>query len=144
MKNYMTEVAKLLDVEFGEEFEIRFFHPYGNPSFYIKAVIDDKGLIITETTLRYDYKIGDEVDASCLLACLLRGECKIIKPWKPKNGECYYYVNPQAGVFGAHWNNCTCDVYNYKLGNCYRTPEEANANSEKWIKFYASEERIEI
>ena len=32
----------------------------------------------------------------------------------------------------------------YKLGNFYRTAEEAEANRDKWVAFYASDEVLEV
>lgn len=142
MKNYMKEVAEMLGVEFGEEFEVK----YEGPTAYrIIAKFSDNGITLVSGTCEWGNLINTGRNRSAILYDLLNGAATIVrKPWKPKDGECYYYVNTQAGVFGAHWNNCTCDIYNYKLGNCYRTPEEANAESKKWIEFYSSEERIKI
>lgn len=142
MKNYMEEVAKMLGVEIGEEFEVRY---QGPTAYHIIARFSDDGIVLVRGNCEWGNLINTERNRSAILYDLLNGAATIVrKPWKPKNGECYYYVNPNGGTFGAHWNNCSCDFYNYKLGNCYRTPEEANADSKKWIEFYKSEERIEI
>ena len=49
---------------------------------------------------------------------------------------------------GYVYKMCYCgsneDKTFYKLGNCYRTCEEAEANRDKWVKFYVSDEVLEV
>ena len=42
------------------------------------------------------------------------------------------------------WTDRTLDYSLYKLGNCYRTEEEAESNRDKWVTFYASDEVLEV
>ena len=66
------------------------------------------------------------------------------KPWKPKDGEEYWLVNHCGDVISLNWiDNFLC-IANYKIGNCYRTREEAEANREKWVAFYASDEVLKV
>ena len=76
---------------------------------------------------------------------LLTGECRInTKPWKPNDNEEFYVVLSDGDVRRKYWDDCaTCKNY-YKLGNCYSTKEEAEANRDKWLAFYASDEILEV
>ena len=64
--------------------------------------------------------------------------------WKPKFCECYWMVNQYGNAVGLAWIDGYGDNFNYKLGNCYRTREEAEANRDKWVAFYASDEVLEV
>lgn len=128
MANHMAEVAKMLGVELGEEFEIG---PYN-----AKYVLSDDGV----------YSVGGSKSV-CTIALnnLLNGEWIIKrKPWKPKDDEKYWCVEPDGKITGYCWMNIAGGNACYKLGNCYRTREEAEANRDKWVAFYASDEVLEV
>ena len=125
--NYMAEVAKLLGVEICEEFEIK-----GYPSRYM--FIND-GMINVESGFVCDGTLWK----------LLTGEATIKRqPWKPAVDERYYSVAenglPEENI--CVWDHI--DIVLYKLGNCYRTREEAEANRDKWVTFYESDEVLEV
>ena len=127
MANHMSEVAKMLGVEFGEEFEIN----------------KQDGVFV----LCYDGLLHTQSGFMCneLLSSLLFGKYTIkCKPWKPKEGESYYVVETNRSIGVEEWWSETMDMNYYKLGNCYRTREEAEANRDKWIAFYASDEVLEV
>ncbi len=67
-----------------------------------------------------------------------------IKKTRPKYDEYYYHIGTHGHVYDKKWYNDVLDVNYYKIGNCYRTIEEAKANSDKWIAFYASDEVLEV
>ncbi len=129
MANHMAEVAKMLGVELGEEFECNNGYVYQ---------FTDVGIICPKYC-------RDEEDYSGILQSLLNGRQEIkLKPWKPKENEDYWLVNQCGNVISLAWiDNLLC-ITNYKLGNCYRTREEAEANRDKWIKFYTSDEVLEV
>ena len=86
-------------------------------------------------------------DENCVwtLYYLLNGAFTIKrKPWKPKESDTYYYVNQEGHVISFRWWNTYTEILLYKLGNCYRTEEEAEANRDKWAAFYASDEVLEV
>ena len=127
MANYMADVAKLLGVEICEEFEIK-----GYSSRYM--FIND-GMIDAESGFVCDGTLWK----------LLTGEATIKrKPWKPAVDERYYSVAengiPEESI--CVWDHL--DIILYKLGNCYRTREEAEANSDKWVAIYESDEVLEV
>lgn len=125
--NYMAEIAKLFGVELCEEFEIK-----GYPSRYM--FIND-GMINAESGFVCD---------GTLLKLLTNQVFIKRKPWKPKVDERYYSV-AENGI--PEENICVWDHFDiilYKLGNCYRTREEAEANRDKWVTFYESDEVLEV
>lgn len=79
-----------------------------------------------------------------LISLLSRKSIIKRKPWKPKDGEEYWLVNHCGDVISLSWiDNFLC-ITNYKIGNCYRTKEEAEANRDKWIAFYASNKVLNV
>ena len=125
MTNHMTEVAKILGVEIGEEFEIKGY----NGSYY----------------WTYDGLYHNGFKCEKTLNDLLVGVCTIKhKPWKPIINDTYYFVRIDGDVSSAQWISNVWDHSIYKLGNCYHTREEAEANCDKWVAFYASDEVLEV
>ena len=136
MANYMPEVAKMLGVELGDKFRIKNL----NGEIMGTAIIDECGFKLLEYNVNYTN--------SCFqyaLENLLTGEYIIErKPWKPKDDEEYQLVNHCGDVISLSWiDNFLC-ITNYKIGNCYRTKEEAEANRDKWIAFYASDKVLNV
>ena len=128
MTNHMQDIAKMLGVELGEEFEI---NDGENHIYYF----DESGLCCSEYSINCEY----------VLFQLLSGGYSIkYKPWKPKHNEIYFYVYSDGVVTDLEWHNCEWDFANYKLGNCYRTAQEAETNRDKWKAFYASDEVLEV
>ena len=133
MANYMAEVAKMLGVELDEKFKIK----------HMSGGISDCYYYFTNFGLCSEnnfYSDGPE-----LLTNLLIGNYTILKkPWKPRGNEKYWYVTPEGYCCDAiclgDWVNLTL----YKIGNCYRTKEEAESNRDKWVEFYKSDEVLEI
>ena len=124
MANYMAEVAKLLGVEFGEEFECE-----GSSCIYK----------ITENGLLCNGCYGADS-----LMMILNGERIITyRPWKPSMYNTYYYTDGYH-VYNEEWMGYLYNYDCYKLGNCYKTQKEAEANRDKWSRFYASDEVLEV
>lgn len=117
-RNYMPEVAKMLGLEIGEEFDI----------LYKDGTATEIGPLkfTNETILDCD---GD--DLQCWrLCCLLAGEYTLQKrPWRPKNGEDYYYIRTIDGFFGqTTFSNINVnDLAAINMGNCFPTKEAAKA-----------------
>lgn len=139
MENHMAEVAKMLGVELGEEFEIIFPAP---SSCHATAMFTDEGVKIIST---------DVYDIYNFKAYVLRDLCTGIygikrKPWKPEDKEDYFLVDTDGEImkFCRFDSNDADHINYYKLGNCYRTREEAEANRDKWVAFYASDEVLEV
>lgn len=132
--NHMTEVAKLLGVEVGERFEIKEFPD-------IKCIIyNDRFCAYPITDRLCSHPSSEQV-----LSRLLEGVITIkFKPYKPSRNDCYWTIHRGGNSVCLVWSDDIIDFYAYKLGNCYRTKEEAEANREKWLAFYASDEVLEV
>lgn len=82
MANLIPQIAEMLGVEIGEEFEIK-----GYKGLVYKFVDDE--LIVNSI----DDKGSSGLTANMTLVSLLKGKREIIKlPWKPKKGDtCYTF-----------------------------------------------------
>lgn len=125
--NYMSEVAKILGVELGEEFSVG--------TLGVNYVLTNDGLFYATDRSRCDH---------ILVNILTDGTDINRKPWMPKNGGWYYCIDVLGCLGCEQWFGESVDINYYKLGNCYRTKEEAEANREKWKAFYASDEVLEV
>jgi hypothetical protein len=124
----MKEIAKMLGVELGEKFKINDGENY---SYYF----DESGLCCSEHFVNCEY----------VLLQLLSGVHSIKHtPYKPKTEDIYYFLDKNGYADASYWNDNFVDICLYKLGNCYRTAQEAEANRDKWIAFYASDEVLEV
>ena len=120
-KNYMEEIARMLGVELGEEFDIEGrWNPYK---------ITESGLI--------DRFGGNEPDILLYLLSGIEEITKKEKPWMPKDGENVFYVNINDN--GAIWKDVfTADdlycVVDLALGWVFKTHEEAEAHKEEIMR----------
>lgn len=127
MRSYMFEVAEMLSVRVGERFEIDTLE--GVFTLYSEGL----------------YSMATQSMRPDVMFDLLTGKLSIKrKPWKPKADERYYVIEETGLVSEEVWWDECIDIIFYKLGNCYRTIEEAEANRDKWIAFYASDEILEV
>lgn len=127
MANYMAEVAKLLGVEIGEEFRTdKHIGPF---------MLTDIGIVTEDEAPRKD----------SLLRKLLTGEQKVIK-YKdiPSYGSQFWYIAKNGNIYTELWEGTTFNFVLNKIGNCYKTKRDAEANRDKWSRFYASDEVLEI
>ena len=133
MANYMEEVARILGVQLGEEF---------TASDRRKYMLTKHGLM---ETIFINHPYVNEDLYFMKLGSLLNGDITINrKNWKPQKGETFYAVVPTGIVESLTFVNAPGSYSLYKLGNCYKTREEAEANINKWVKFYASDEVLEV
>ena len=142
--NYMLEVAKMLGVELGEKFKINFEN---DPTNISGRNISDHEYFFSSDGIEV-VTAGYACISVDVLFNLLRGKWTIKrKPWKPKDAEDdFWYVDADREVCRfSHFCSKDADYMNYyKLGNCYRTKEEAEANLDKWKAFYESDEVLEL
>lgn len=130
--NYMKQIAKMLGVELGEKFKIQAG----------KILVNEELFVITEGGIR-DMDGTSRNDG--ILPNLLMGVFTVKKfPWKPKNGEAYYYIDTDDKVTYETFDpSVVYDLALYKLGKFYRTREEAEAHAEE-DKAYWDEVRKEL
>lgn len=116
-KNYMPEVAKMLGLEIGEEFDI----------LYKDGTATEIGpfKFTNETILDCD---GDELQC-WRLCCLLTGDYTIQKrPWRPKYDDEYWIVFTNGNVGWQYFRKGhTGHLANLNMGNCFPTKEAALA-----------------
>ena len=123
-KSYMSEVAKMLGVNIGEEFIIE------NADRKETVVLDMDGL-------RVPFPHGmSEMDDGRLLLKVLQGHYDIVKlPWTPKYNEPYwtmiFYSDGKPFTRRFVWSGHIEDFTNKALDKVYRTREEAEANLSK-------------
>lgn len=123
-KNYIPEVAKILGVETGEEFEI----------------ITNEMKMLTHGP----YKITDNAIIDCvgcktksLLYGLLTGEYTIQKhPWKPKQGNLYWFIKTDGTVCLDRFVVDSQHLSMLNMGNCFSEASEAEAHIEEMVEKY--------
>lgn len=124
--NYMKQIAEMLGVEIGERFKIKeldFVSYIGTDGFFTE--LDD------DTVSQDDAR----------LVKLITGEWKMEKlPWKPKNGDHYWYHEYDMGcaLCRITWSDSSYDLALYKLGKLYRTKAEAKARAEEDAAYWES------
>ena len=141
MANHMEELAKMLGVELNERFSIC--------STYSTDYIDPYEYYLTVDGLKVVANNGHVFPVDNISTKLFTGEMTVKrKPWRPTDGGTYWYVYMDGTIcVDEWWDSDFPDISGinlYKLGNCYRTKEEAEDNKDKWIKFYASDDVLEV
>ena len=126
MANYIEKIAKMLGVEMNEDFKC-------------------KGVGNTYRFTEHGLLCNGSSGADSLMM-LLNGEHTIDHgPWKPADGERFYVVMHDGCVMTKYWDDdSTLYRTYYKIGNCYRDMNEAGADRDKWIAFYASDKVLEV
>lgn len=115
-KNYMPEVAKMLGVEIGEEFDI---------------LVNETEMLVHGPYKIIDNKIVDYVGCKTknLLYGLLTGDYTIQKrPWRPRYDKEYWLVCPDGSVRCRRFmEGSYIDFAVLNMGNCFPTEEAAEA-----------------
>ena len=115
--NYYKQVAEMLGVELNEEFSLK--HKDGELLSKKYRISPFAGLLL---------KNGDEWHQSGYIGEIISGNLTIVKlPWKPKDDEFYYDYSPCTCITcQERWMNTSSDYCMWKIGNCFRTREEAS------------------
>ena len=122
MDNKMMEVAKLLGVEFDEEFS--------TTESSIRYKLTKRGL------QSYNITRAWWEDASHTLTKLLTGYIDVeLSPWEPKIDETYYIPRPdtESRFAVTRWQGGENDVYRYSQGLVYKTSREAIELAEEML-----------
>ena len=128
-KNFIPQIAHMLGVELGEEFQVK-----GD---------DEMTYIFTDDGLKITYAGGIEISqisTNSAFVALVMGKKEIVKlPWKPKLNERYWtFMSSLEGgklyVLNYMWDNSVIDVALHKVGWVYRTQEEAKSALPKVAK----------
>lgn len=139
MNNYMQQIADMLGVELGEVFYVK------QDGHNIKYILSNDGL---HQTVCIDGEERCGVLSLKIFRKILTGELEISKrPWKPRNLECYYKVkkwdNVEITVDVCMWfdSGSSENLSDWKVGNCFRTKEEAEEKGIQIIRQIESEYR---
>lgn len=127
-KTYMNEVASLLGVELEEE--VRIVNKDCVELCNMPCRITVNGLIDKKGEPRFH-----------ALSKLLEGEYKIVKmPWKPHDSDKFFYITMSDDIVEKEYvkiipYDCTL----IRMGNYFKTKEEAESHKEKWLKYFWQE-----
>ena len=122
-KNLISNIARLLGVELGEEFKLRILEKeVCEPGIYKFDL--GEGLVKKDKNGVFNSNSSIEFEDLCL------GNYEIVKlPWEPREGERYCYPSVSAkNVDCTDWICCSFDYAMKALGMIYKTPEEAQAH----------------
>lgn len=121
MANLIPQIARMLDVEIGEEFKIK-----GHEELTYRFASD-------RLQLTYDNNIElSDLAAKVAFVDLVNGKDEIVKlPWKPKFGDRYFGVFQFNGKLHITrydiWRGTIAEEAQYRCGWVFRTREEAEA-----------------
>lgn len=126
-KNLIPQIAKMLGVELGEEFQVK-----GD---------DEMTYIFTDDGLKITYAGGIEISqisTNSAFVALVMGKEEIVKlPWKPKMYEEYWTfgkLGKQWTVGTLSWKELPYEILLLSKGWVYRTQEEAKSALPKVAK----------
>ena len=133
--NYWKQFAEMLGLELEQEF--RLVNPDGTK-------VDNDLYKIRENGLFYKERKEDvwHAEPSTTVNKLINGDCEVVhKQWKPKKGEIYwFYLYGTKNIASNRWDDGTCELILWKVGNCFKTREEAQSKGkeimEKLVKEY--------
>ena len=128
--NYWKQFAEMLGLELEQEFVLTDVD--GNTKGELIYKFTEDGFLS---------KPPEDVNWSVMPICtftivnLLSGNIKAVpKPWKPKKGDIYsYYINSTYfdGTNSCRWTDEGLDLLFWKVGNCFRTKEEAETKGKE-------------
>lgn len=106
------------------------------------CLLDDEDMYCELVEAYTDDPLVDE--ERTLFMLLFSDNVKIIKkPWKPKEGEPYWYVqfdaNNNSIVGTSCWDQHSFDFTKYIIGNCFKTKEEAEEHIDDVFKILKGE-----
>lgn len=124
MNNKMADIAHMFGLELEEEFDLEYTDP-------VMGHVDENPHRLTRIGLK-------NVQGDCCgqrLIALLCGKLIIAKrPFRPKEGEWYWFITSNNGEAMQSMNGkFSIDYHRISSGNCYRTKEEAEEHAQEWI-----------
>ena len=124
--NYYKQFAAMLGLELEQEFTL--VTNKGEKANSNTYKIKEDGLYCESATHEYWFVASSEY-----LDILLSGEFKAVpKPWKPKDGDAYWkWATYEECAQFKSWNGASTDFACWKLGNCFKTSEEAQSKGKE-------------
>ena len=125
--NYYKKFAEMLGLEL--EQEVVLTDVEGNRKDKYTYKITEDGLLYKSPTFNW------AISSLGTIGKLLDGDVKAVpKPWKPKKGDNYsYYINSTyfEGINSCMWTDECLDLLHWKVGNCFKTEEEAKTKGKE-------------
>lgn len=125
--NYYKKFAEMLGLELEQEFVLTDVD--GNRKDKYTYKITEDGLLYKSPTFNW------AISSLGTIGKLLNGDVKAVpKKWKPKKGDSYsYYLNSTYfdGINSCMWTNECLDLLHWKVGNCFKTEEEAKTKGKE-------------
>ena len=125
--NYYKQFAEMLGLELEQEFVLT--DDDGNRKDKYTYKITEDGLLYKSPTFNW------AISSLGTIGKLLDGDVKAVpKQWKPKKGDNYsYYINSTyfEGINSCMWADECLDLLHWKVGNCFKTEEEAKTKGKK-------------
>ncbi len=126
---YWKQFAKMLGLELEEEFFL--IKPNGKRVNDEVHKFAEDGMYYKETTTQTWH--GDP--SSTLWLILSEAYKAVPKPWKPKEGDRYCYYSAMNGLVNyARWDDLDIELIFWKVGNCFKTEEEAKTKGKELMK----------
>lgn len=123
--NYWKQFAEMLGLELGGKFELTYDDGTINEDTY---KIEEDGFYCKNKQSKDWF-----AEPSTTVNKLISGYCKAVpKPWKPEYGDAYWKwaTNLELAQF-KRWNDASTDFACWKLGNCFKTSEEAKTKGKE-------------
>lgn len=126
--NYYKQIAEMLGVKLEEEFKLK-------PSCLEKPW----NSLYRFSTDGLENKYSDGAWVKCekgAIDQILIGQTEVIKiPWKPKEGELYWYYSKTLNqAISRNWDAENYALCLWKCGNCFKTEKEANEKGKEIMK----------
>ena len=125
--NYYKQFAEMLGLELEQEFVLT--DDDGNRKDKYTYKITEDGLLYKSPTFNW------AISSLGTIGKLLDGDVKAVpKQWKPKKGDNYsYYINSTyfEGINSCMWTDECLDLLHWKVGNCFKTEEEAKTKGKE-------------
>ena len=125
--NYYKKIAEMLGVELGEEFRLK--------ENKTKNIVRPRYKITQEEGLMYSIN-RNEFDRSTILLAIINGSYSVVKlPWKPKkDDQCWFYTAAWNEATFWKWEGDYTDLMLWKVGNCFKTKEEAEVKGKEMVE----------
>lgn len=123
--NYYRQFAEMLGLELEQEFVLTDVDGKRKDKYTYK--ITEDGLLYRSPTFNWS------ISSLGTIGKLLDGDVKAVpKPWKPKKGEAYWHYSTlwKQATF-LKWEGTIDDLILWKVGNCFRTEEEAKTKGKE-------------
>lgn len=124
--NYYKQFAEMLGLELEQEFVL--IDADGNRKNKYTYKFTEDGVVYKSPTFT-----NWSINSLGTIGSLLNGDVKAVpKPWKPKEGDRYCYYSASNGLVNyARWDDLWSELILWKVGNCFKTEEEAKTKGKE-------------